>query len=379
MLQKNGFTLAEILITLGIIGVVAVITVPTLVTSIQTNEILRRQQLFSARVDEAMNQMRVREKLTDYSSADEFVDELSKYMKISERCDADNLEQCFKFPIVSGEEKFDSSSLKTGDKITSSAMPSSYDTDNVGVIFADGTTAIINYDKSAVWLDPYETERRNSESTLPIATASQGISMIFDVNGFKGDSTVGNDISMHNAFLAVDEIGVAIVSYSAIDTCTGESDSICSSNYYAGAVAACEAIGMHVPSKSEFDAYVDILKDESDLPDSIDGVSQDVYRANFGYNNYFWLSDSYSGETSISTSDADSSPIETYSSHVVPDLSSWPEGYLGYVYYFGDFVITSTTVGNVTESYIYVRSMGATFTDVAGGIIGMRPSLMCFE
>ncbi len=33
--QKNGFTLAEVLITLGIIGVVAALTIPTLVQNYQ--------------------------------------------------------------------------------------------------------------------------------------------------------------------------------------------------------------------------------------------------------------------------------------------------------------------------------------------------------
>ena len=40
--KKNGFTLAEVLITLGIIGVVAALTMPTLIANIQ-------QEIFNSR------------------------------------------------------------------------------------------------------------------------------------------------------------------------------------------------------------------------------------------------------------------------------------------------------------------------------------------
>ena len=35
MIKKNAFTLAEVLITLGIIGIVAAITIPTLINNVQ--------------------------------------------------------------------------------------------------------------------------------------------------------------------------------------------------------------------------------------------------------------------------------------------------------------------------------------------------------
>src|SRR5574344_495904 len=38
MLRKSGFTLAEVLITLGIIGVVAAMTIPTLISSTNSTE-----------------------------------------------------------------------------------------------------------------------------------------------------------------------------------------------------------------------------------------------------------------------------------------------------------------------------------------------------
>lgn len=40
--MKNGFTLAEVLITLGIIGVVAAMTMPTLIQKNQDKELISR-------------------------------------------------------------------------------------------------------------------------------------------------------------------------------------------------------------------------------------------------------------------------------------------------------------------------------------------------
>lgn len=39
--KLNAFTLAEILITLGVIGVVAAVTMPTLVTNIQIQRLMK--------------------------------------------------------------------------------------------------------------------------------------------------------------------------------------------------------------------------------------------------------------------------------------------------------------------------------------------------
>ena len=42
--MKNGFTLAEVLITLGIIGVVAAITIPSLITDIRKKQTVAKVQ-----------------------------------------------------------------------------------------------------------------------------------------------------------------------------------------------------------------------------------------------------------------------------------------------------------------------------------------------
>ena len=45
---KNGFTLAEVLITLGIIGVVSALTLPSLITSYKKQEASARLKKFNS-------------------------------------------------------------------------------------------------------------------------------------------------------------------------------------------------------------------------------------------------------------------------------------------------------------------------------------------
>lgn len=52
--MKKGFTLAEVLITLGIIGVVSAITIPTLVTKIQKKQLESQIKVAYAEIQQAM-------------------------------------------------------------------------------------------------------------------------------------------------------------------------------------------------------------------------------------------------------------------------------------------------------------------------------------
>ncbi|MFI3301367.1 MAG: type II secretion system protein, partial [Candidatus Gastranaerophilales bacterium] len=138
MTKRSAFTLAEVLITLGIIGVVAAMTMPNLMNNLQSEALSKKKLLFDSRLEEAMNQMRFHEKLTGYSTTEDFVDELSKYLKINERCDVDEIENCFPEVVLDSCGK----ELTTDDlKVGSNFAAETSDTDHSGatsaVIFAD--------------------------------------------------------------------------------------------------------------------------------------------------------------------------------------------------------------------------------------------------
>jgi len=75
--QKKAFTLAEVLITLCIIGVVAAITIPTLVQNVAERSNSEKQANTVQKISKSMDLMRADGKLmVQYESTDKFVDEI---------------------------------------------------------------------------------------------------------------------------------------------------------------------------------------------------------------------------------------------------------------------------------------------------------------
>ncbi|MBO6087645.1 prepilin-type N-terminal cleavage/methylation domain-containing protein [bacterium] len=93
---KGAFTLAEVLITLGVIGVVAAITMPTVIANINERVNSERHANIAMKVTQAMEQMRAHGLLNNtYPSTESFVDELQKYLKIAKRCDSEHIAECW--------------------------------------------------------------------------------------------------------------------------------------------------------------------------------------------------------------------------------------------------------------------------------------------
>ncbi len=90
MKKKFGFTLAEVLITLGIIGVVSALTAPALSTNTQKAKIGPALARFSSVLGGAIQEYMVNNDLTDLSDetvGDDFLNKLSNYM-VMEKLDA---------------------------------------------------------------------------------------------------------------------------------------------------------------------------------------------------------------------------------------------------------------------------------------------------
>ena len=68
MNNKNGFTLAEVLITLGIIGVVAAMTMPVLITNIRNTELQSRFKKTTAELQAALQKVQFDEGQTIYGN-----------------------------------------------------------------------------------------------------------------------------------------------------------------------------------------------------------------------------------------------------------------------------------------------------------------------
>ena len=196
--KRVAFTLAEVLITLGVIGVVAALTMPTLLKNIAERSNSEAQANLAQKITKSMDLMRADGGLErTYNSTDEFVDEFSKYIKISTRCDADHIADCWptKTVTTSDGETYDVSKAKTGKNLNLKDNKSN----NVGIILADGATLILTYNPNAGIIGDGDTVTP-SFADLPIGfgrtkkfayttSVTDSIDFVMDVNGFKGPNS----------------------------------------------------------------------------------------------------------------------------------------------------------------------------------------------
>ena len=296
--KRVAFTLAEVLITLGVIGVVAALTMPTLLKNIAERSNSEAQANLAQKITKSMDLMRADGGLErTYNSTDEFVDEFSKYIKISTRCDADHIADCWptKTVTTTDGETYDVSKAKTGKNLNLKDNKSN----NVGIILADGATLILTYNPNAGIIGDGDTVTP-SFADLPIGfgrtkkfayttSVTSSIDFVMDVNGFKGPNSearngkqydirsfkvakfskgcAGNDI---NGFGCVYQLP----SYSPIKAGSEEMKKwdpkyTVYDNYWAGAKKACAELGMSLPDKSKLQSLAkktDEEKEQLGLP-----------------------------------------------------------------------------------------------------------------
>ena len=297
--KKVAFTLAEVLITLGVIGVVAALTMPTLLKNIAERSNSEAQANLAQKITKSMDLMRADGGLErTYNSTDEFVDEFSKYIKISTRCDADHIADCWPTKTVTTTDgkTYDVSKAKTGKNLNLKDNKSN----NVGIILADGATLILTYNPNAGIIGDGDTVTP-SFADLPIGfgrtkkfayttSVTSSIDFVMDVNGFKGPNSEARNGKQYDirsfkvakfskgcAGVDVPNIGCVyeLPSYSPIKAGSDEMDKWDPNwnnssfkgydNYWAGAKKACDDIGMSLPDKSKLKSIYQAGKKDSSL------------------------------------------------------------------------------------------------------------------
>lgn len=124
--RKCAFTLAEVLITLAIIGVVAAITIPALITTINGKVAERQIQVAEKRLAEGVrlySQLESGFNGRVYESTYDFLaNGLSKHFKMTSICDADHIADCWPNKVINVEkdgvlEAVDVSQIKTPEQL----------------------------------------------------------------------------------------------------------------------------------------------------------------------------------------------------------------------------------------------------------------------
>ena len=161
---KHGFTLAETLITLAIIGVVAAITIPSLMQKTQDQELKTAWKKQYAMLSQTTAQLVADNggDITDImNTGSQLVESYSTYYKPTKKCDFTNL-VCF--------TSYTKIKTKTGEM---TCPDSQYMLDDGQFMLADGATIAV--------------ESRTSDPT-------NDRYLFVDVNGFKNPNTIGKDI-----------------------------------------------------------------------------------------------------------------------------------------------------------------------------------------
>ena len=190
--SKVAFTLAEVLITLGIIGIVAALTLPAFISNVQGRIQAKRVENINQKLSKVTDKMAVQSGLIGYPDTMAFVQEMKKHMSIAKVCDNSHLAECWGTTEVGvGKDKpWEISKTKTA-KTLKIGEPDNW-ADTVGIVTADGTPMILSYDKNCNF-DPNNAGLQYNQSSGK-SNSLACLSGVFDWNGGARPNKLGDDV-----------------------------------------------------------------------------------------------------------------------------------------------------------------------------------------
>ena len=258
MKRSYGFTLAEVLITLAVIGIIAAITLPSLLVNVNERSFDAKKRALVARLSQAIPQI---SNLSGYgdeddlegTAAESFIAEgLSKVYKIASVCNVNNLSACgipdsivtiggaseIDFPTSAGELNW---------------VFGNYSNDYVSYSnggFTDTKVAAfetLNGESVAVYYNPGCGSSQTT--TNHYVEDKMCVNFIYDLNGTKGPNQMGKDIGFVTAFYKTDTSVAGPFPYSSILSSTYPSYSDSGDD----AASACKAVDedLRLPSFDE--------------------------------------------------------------------------------------------------------------------------------
>ena len=223
----SAFTMAEILLSLTIIGVVAAITLPSLTGNINERTWNTQRKALYARFSQAMALMpslngygtfsaeqtdssgSITQSAVDTTTETFITDGLAKVMKINNICDNEHLEDC---GIPSTISPGNGASAVNISDITSLRGFNSLFAASAAKVPLDTKAAAFetqNGESIIVYYNPNCTPDMSGNSGNYYPHAEMCANFVYDLNGNKGPNTVGKDIGFITAFYPTDPIIVS--------------------------------------------------------------------------------------------------------------------------------------------------------------------------
>jgi type II secretory pathway pseudopilin PulG len=270
-------TLAEVLITLGIIGVVAALVIPAMIQNSQDAEYKTGKDKVRMSIAEAGKMMSVSGTITDGSSAQDFVENyLSKYLKIAKFCAPANMEQC-------GMPSGNPTTFRNLYNANVAAMPITWETitdpfdstwttsnptttgvKNNSYVFlsADGIAVNLFYNPYCKSYDEEVSKNDGGNGGYMTSLEMACMSGVYDMNGLKKPNQVGRDIG----FFATFYNGIQSTSVAALPYKEGIDDWL---NTWDQADSYCRGIkGQKLPTVDELSALY-LGRNITGMPDNI--------------------------------------------------------------------------------------------------------------
>ncbi len=232
MKKKQGFTLAEVLITLAIIGIVAAITLPSLLVNVNEKAWDAQKKALHARLAQAIGQMNALSGYGTYTedssgnatadtAAESFIlDALSKVYKINNVCGLDKLSSCGIPSKITTLDAVSEINFPTKMKELNEKLLNGLHYTGEGGDVADTKAAAfetVNGESIAVFYNPL----CGSDTTANHYVQNKMcVNFVYDLNGEEGPNQVGKDVGFITAFYNKNPVVVAPAPYSTNYTST---------------------------------------------------------------------------------------------------------------------------------------------------------------
>ena len=355
MLKKKTFTLAEVLITLAIIGVVAALTIPTLITKMSQRAAEARQKTIEARLLDGINRYSALEDglSQHYETTYDFLVGLSKHYKMAQICKADEITNCIPYSTITytsnnEDATVDVASLTSIDNFMGEGKddylaPASF-------ITAQGTPVIMAFKKDCAW-DMGKAMRTIQDSGC--------IAYMYDESGTRNPNKLGKDIIAHGLTIVANSGDAEIATvgnYKIMETthfqttgltaaeCQAEADKNygitkenCGeyeSDTWAAAMQYCHDRGWRLPNEAESLAIVNgLFKDSNGNHPSGESWDSNTYKidldlvSTLGLKNYDSSSIAESGVSVALWGSVEYASNSAYRRRFTNNTASWDNGY----------------------------------------------------